>query len=814
MFVRTEWLPGVSLILGLALTCAATAQVYRAETREIRAFFKSDATELLNIFWGQLEDGLQAVEYLRRFFESSTFVEWEEFRSFVQPAFGKNRSIRALEWAPRVRGEDRVQFEDVAQQEGLRRFQITEWNAQGHMVRAKGRKAYFPVRYMEPYEGNESALGFDLASESVRRDTLERARDTGELSLSGLLDLVQARTPGYGFLAVRPIYTPGLALTTVEQRREALGGFVLGVFRFSDLLHNTTLSMISSEAAKCQMKIFDETTQPGGLLLYDSSQRSPGIRAMTKRSPAWAKGLSVDKTFELGERVWRISIFPSDAWASAIRFVMPGVVFLMGLLATILISTYLLGLSLHKRRLSVLNANLVQEVASHKQTNIKMMEVERQLRIRTSITEVFLAVSDDQVYGQVLEILLASFMSRFGIMGYISDNGDLIVPSMTQDIWDKCRMTEKSMVFPKETWGDSSWSRAIREKRGQYSNEPSKLTPEGHIEITRHVSWPIVFQGEVLSIIILANRDTDYSEQDVEMLNGIAAYIAPILRERQESVRSLVRLEQLCEDLKQSHEQLKNSQMSLIQAEKLNSVGRLAAGVAHEVKNPLGILLQGIDYLLSKKLDAADPIVADVLQEMQSATRRADLIVKGLLDYSSPTKIVFSSADLNSVVRYSLLFVRYDLDKNQICVVEDLEEGLPPIVLDVQKIQQVFVNLLLNAIHAMGKGGTLTIRTCARQIADAGGLVGYRNDDRFLPGEKVVAVEIEDTGSGIAENRLSKVFDPFFTTKPPGEGTGLGLSVSQKIVELHGGMIQIGNRKEGGVRATMILKMGGGDSSE
>ena len=115
-------------------------------------------------------------------------------------------------------------------------------------------------------------------------------------------------------------------------------------------------------------------------------------------------------------------------------------------------------------------------------------------------------------------------------------------------------------------------------------------------------------------------------------------------------------------------------------------------------------------------------------------------------------------------------------------------------------------NILMNALHAMPHGGTLTIKTYAKQLTGIGHNAGSRKTDHFRIGGTLVIAEVEDTGTGIPEDQLSKVFDPFFTTKSTGKGTGLGLTVSKKIIDLHGGTINIGNRKGGGVRATIMFK--------
>jgi signal transduction histidine kinase len=164
--------------------------------------------------------------------------------------------------------------------------------------------------------------------------------------------------------------------------------------------------------------------------------------------------------------------------------------------------------------------------------------------------------------------------------------------------------------------------------------------------------------------------------------------------------------------------------------------------------------------------------------------------------------------DINTIVTRSLGLVKHELDKHHILVERKLADKLPPVLVDRNKIEEVFVNVFTNAVHAMATGGTLAVRTYAKTMEatkiqrDA----GNRSGVRLRTGDAVVIVEVDDTGHGIPEDKLQRVFDPFFTTKPTGVGTGLGLTVVKKILELHSGTIELANRPQGGVRASIVLK--------
>ncbi|HKQ37425.1 MAG TPA: PAS domain-containing protein, partial [Verrucomicrobiae bacterium] len=214
--------------------------------------------------------------------------------------------------------------------------------------------------------------------------------------------------------------------------------------------------------------------------------------------------------------------------------------------------------------------------------------------------------------------------------------------------------------------------------------------------------------------------------------------------------------------LRKSHEDLKAAQALLIQAEKMESIGTLAAGVAHEVKNPLAILMMGINYL-AKKL-AHDDGLTTVLKDMKEAIYRADSIARGLLEFSASHQLTVAPAELNGLIEETLRLVRHTFTEQKIALVKDLKPDLPPVHVDKNQIQQVFVNVIMNAIHVMPEGGQFTVRTYARQLSETTFFEGSRKGDRMWVGDTVVIAEFEDTGPGIPDEHLSKIFDPFFTT--------------------------------------------------
>jgi len=258
-------------------------------------------------------------------------------------------------------------------------------------------------------------------------------------------------------------------------------------------------------------------------------------------------------------------------------------------------------------------------------------------------------------------------------------------------------------------------------------------------------------------------------------------------------------------ELKETYEKLKAAQTQLIQAEKMKVVGGLASGVAHEVRNPLATILFGVTYL-SEQLDTNDEKVKSVLKNIKEATAKANTIIADLLDFASLSKLNRELNDFNEVVEKSQMLVNHAIEKKAIKVVKKFEEGMPKIKIDKNRIEQVLVNLLLNAVQAMSSEGTLSLETCTKTLSGNYEEMPSINRMEFKPGDKIVVCTIEDDGVGIKKEEFAKIFDPFFTTKRAKGGVGLGLSVCQNIIEIHDGDIMIENGTKKGVKATLVFR--------
>jgi len=259
------------------------------------------------------------------------------------------------------------------------------------------------------------------------------------------------------------------------------------------------------------------------------------------------------------------------------------------------------------------------------------------------------------------------------------------------------------------------------------------------------------------------------------LLIAFVGVLAAILMDRIDEEREIIR-------------RLKESREQLIHAEKLTSLGQLAASIAHEINNPLAGVLT-YTKLLAKKVsgDTFEKREAlDYLAKMESEVSRCSRIIRNLLDFSRQTEPHFKLVDINQVLEQVLAMVGHQAQIQKVEIVKEFSSSLPKVMADFDQLQQVFTNLTLNAIQAMSGGGKLTLRT---SVANS-----------------QVEVDVQDTGCGISKENLSKLFTPFFTTKEKGKGIGLGLAVVRRIIERHKGRIKV--QSEVGKGTTFSIYLG------
>lgn len=292
-----------------------------------------------------------------------------------------------------------------------------------------------------------------------------------------------------------------------------------------------------------------------------------------------------------------------------------------------------------------------------------------------------------------------------------------------------------------------------------------------------------IFRGpnEVAAVLNLHNKEAG---------EVFTADDAGALSLMQTEIRFTLENRELQAQLQAAVQEMNTLYRSLVQAEKLAAVGSCIAGVAHELKNPLAVILQGTAYLTATA--GSDALLLDAVARIGNAAVRADNIVKGLLSFTRQVPIQPREADVIETVMASLGVLEPELKAKEIVVIREFPAVPARAWIDVDQMQQVLINIVTNAVEAMTAGGTLTVGV---DTVTTGA------------GEPGIAIVVTDTGTGIAASVLKAIFDPFFTTKSFATNTGLGLSISKGIIDLHRGEIRIASEAGRGTTVTVVLPL-------
>lgn len=273
--------------------------------------------------------------------------------------------------------------------------------------------------------------------------------------------------------------------------------------------------------------------------------------------------------------------------------------------------------------------------------------------------------------------------------------------------------------------------------------------------------------GLILMIIIVNNSNKNIYKigKGLELMSSDLSYrLGPMEGDIGKVAKSINIMANSLEKKEELEVQLKRS-------EKLASLGQMISGVAHEIRNPLSII-RGTVQLMEKNFKNVEGL-EEYVKIVKEQSDRENNVIQELLDYARPSKQLMMHMDINSLIKGVLSFTNKYIGEKHVKLILELEENMPELLMDCDKIKQVFVNMILNACEAMEEGGTLTIRT--------------EKDDRW------VKTYFEDTGVGMDEAEMKNIFNPYYTTKP--KGTGLGLAISNGIVEMHGGYIKVTSKK-------------------
>jgi signal transduction histidine kinase/CheY-like chemotaxis protein len=376
----------------------------------------------------------------------------------------------------------------------------------------------------------------------------------------------------------------------------------------------------------------------------------------------------------------------------------------------------------------------------------------------------------------LLDTLQNNILSPFGYFGYIDEDNNLVCPSMTRDIWEKCEIENKDIIFPYNMWAEM-WGDSLNEGKTYYSN--TSLNPSsGHITLERAVLVPILFRQRVIGQIALANKPEDYSEEDINTLNAIAAFLAPVLNARLERDRALKKEREARRHAEENNE-LKSA---------------FLASMSHEIRTPLNAILGFQDIILDNA-----GLEEEYRYYLEQATNSGHILLQLINDILDLSKIEAEEMELqdvpfalSSVFKTVYSIARMLIKKSGKDI--SLKAAIPSktdvfLQGDPHRLEQILINLITNAIKYTDKG-----------------FVEY---GVYFEGKKTVHLYVRDTGPGIQKEKQELIFEAFRQADIKRDtkkgGTGLGLSISQRLAEMMGGSITLQSTPGDGATFSVII---------
>lgn len=850
-----QWRPilavAMTILAGCLLTAFASVWSRQQTWHSLQERFDRRAADrcilVINKFY-ELEHNIDAI---RRFFQGSAFVDRNEFRTFVSADLMASSGIHTLAWAPRILHAERAAHEAQTRQQGDRNYEIWELGPDGGHIPAKEEAEYFPLLYLESLKPINLIFGFNEYSEPVRRRALDKARDTGTITISEALAPLTADKNSTGFLIFAPVFKQEGPLETVEQRRSQFQGCVIGVFLFNEIVKE---ALEGTAALGLPFDLWDVSETPGYLLLYRHVTRTTGDPDSKAKTTL---PLQHTETFTIGNRIWQFLIVPEksfitlnkDRWSDLIPFA--------GLLLTLAVSLLFFSLSTQRER--------AEALAQQWELELKAL-VEK---VPSAVFKSDAAFPWKMQYLSEGAALICGYTPSEFMQGSIT-LGEIIHPD---DVLRVQEETEAALA-QKKPWEleyrilhKSQHVRWVYEKgqatfnaqgtpihlNGVFIDVTQRKETEQQIEERDQWLRSILQGSPVSAFVIDKNHHVVFWNQALEEVSGIRAEALLGTNQHWRAFYSTERpcmadllVEEACEDIPRWYQgkyqpsklipgayeatdffTMREGQgrwLHFTAAVIRDTAGAVAGAIETllditEIKQAeeerlhlerqvfhaqklesLGVLAGGIAHdfnnLLMAILGHADLALMDLsplspsranIQEIETAARRAAELCRQMLAYSGKGRFIIKYLDLRELIEETIHLLKTSIAKNVLLNL-DLYPHLPPISGDATQIRQIIMNLITNASEAIGEhAGNIRISTGIVQCDYA-----YLNH-LALSGELTegdyVFIEVSDTGCGMDKDTQSRIFDPFFTTKFTGRG--LGLAAVQGIVRGHKGALKV-----------------------
>ncbi len=748
---RRTWLGAGLVGFGLAASLAGFFVVRNAEDNLARADFEEQARRTAQLFTAGLQRHADTLHALRSLFHYSADVSRAEFSGASRDLTSRHAGIRALEWIPRVPAERRAEVEAAVRREGFPDFEFRDRLNETTLRRAVARSEYFPVLYIDPMEGNEPALGFDLRG-GITWPIMDEIAGSGRLAASGRLPLLtkSGRTE-WGYIMQLPVYAQPLPAELPEARRERLRGFLLGVFELAPMLE----SFLEPHGdRRLDVLFIDRSAPPERAFLHYSSRTGAVSEATAAPTTSDFKaGLHLLVSVDQGGRTWELWFRPHVSWRPPQGYVKSWLTLAVGVLLTGLAGNVVFGAL---RRESVVTRLVAERTAELRDTQ-RALELELADRRET---ERRLSTIVSQLPGAAFRCAGDERLTAL----FVSDGMEPLTGYAPQD-FTAGRVQLGELAEPGTAGGLGQAIAAAIARREPFETEYRIRDRRGAER------W-----------LLVRGRPIFADNGALRFIEGLAIDVTPLKQAAQEKIAF---------------------ERQLLETQKLESLGVLAGGIAHDFNNLLTAML-GNATLARLQLPDSAP-AGPHLDQIEQAARRASDLCRQMLAYAGRNELRLRGLDLSELVHGTTVLLRVSIPKNARLEL-DLAPGLPAVLGDAGQLQQVVMNLVINGAEAVGTGpGAVRVRTYAESLDAARlrtALIG-----RDQPPGEYAGFEVGDTGCGMDAGTLARIFEPFFTTKFTGRG--LGLAAVLGIVQRHEGVLFVESQPGRGSVFRLFLRARG-----
>ncbi len=821
----------IVLLTGLIITTMVTLYLKKSVDSMAEQEFTFECEELQNKIEERLHDQGRVLMSGVALFNASEKVTREKWRIFTT----------YLKFEKQLPGIQGVGFSLLIPRSELPRH-VQEIRAEGfpeYDVRPKGeREVYTSIIYLEPFSGrNLRAFSYDMFSEPTRRAAMETARDTNAATLSGKVALVQENSEDVqaGTLMYMPVYRKGMPVETITQRRAALYGWVYSPHRMKDLMRGILGDHYLERKSHLLIQLFDGEQATPQNFLYES--RPPDQNFLAATQAIRKIPINFNGTY------WTLIVTERANGFFSGGYLQVWLAMTSGIAVTLLLLALTLTLLNTRDRSLSMAEGLTADLSESKEDLQEVLEnsldahYKRNLQTGTYdyFSPVFQRISGydmDVVTGwdnksffelvhpddrQEIERVLAEavfsatgtahqieyrfkhkdgryrwFKDRFSVIQLTADQPLTLIGGMSdisenKQMEDALRETETRyrVLFTGAPYGILVSDEQTKEF--QYAN-PALCGMFGYTEKEfTGLSVTDIHPIESLDRELAMLQDEKQLTPDIPCLrkDGTQFYANIVIVEMFMNGHA-------CDvSFYTDITKKRKIEAELHHSQKLVALGVMAGGVAHEIRNPLAICSSSAQFLMED--DSSPEFRHECAEKIHLGIQRASLIIENLLRYSHPSTTTRKTrVDLVSLIRETQTLVAYHANIIKIVISSSFPEG-PVMVSGVATLlQQVFMNLFLNAITAMPEGGRMGITV--EQL------------------HSEVRIQVTDSGCGIARREIGKIFDPFYTTSIVGQGTGLGLSLCYSIVKQHQGTIAVESAEGRGSVFTILLPAGSGGS--